>query len=143
MKRAITKNKTHNAIIGQEHIKRRAQVALLLVSANETKVASTHGVGGKIRVATHCLNLARNLLTPTTFVTPVIPSAFTYNTRVTPTKPGSCSRANNGATKTRLRRPTRTLSLYMRWGSLTMRHISPLAGKREYGSSMRTCALSR
>ena len=32
----------------------------------------------------------------------------------------------------------RTRSLYTRWGSLTMRHTSPLAGKREYGSSMRT-----
>lgn len=67
--------------------------------------------------------------------------AFSLHLHDIALNPAQSATATAGAEQGRTARLQRTRSLYTRWGSLTMRHISPLAGKREYGSSMRTCGV--
>ena len=118
---------------------------------------------GQMEMGAYCLNLVRSLLIPTTFETPDIASSFTCMQ----SRREQQDRALQQQERMRRRRQQqqqqllllllqkqkqkrkgkrrttgcapRTRSLYTRCGSLTMRQISPLAGKSECGSSMRTC----
>jgi hypothetical protein len=109
---------------------------------------------GQMEMGTYCLNLARNLLIPTTFETPEIASSFTCMQSRREQQGRALQQQQRRRRRQLLlqkkkqrrkekRRITgcarRTRSLYTRCGSLTMRQISPLAGKSECGSSMRTC----